>query len=146
VLYKSTKVTVGRDHEEVRAGLEPAGALCMGAGEYVSVSSQSDTERDDLDIERKAIANDSTAELTELRDIYVRRGLDPHLALRIARQLMAHDALGAHARDDWDYGSSEIRALQVAIISSGSALGGSVPLQAGRPLLAARRECSFRVL
>ena len=110
-----------------------AGALSMGAGEYVSVSSQADIERADLDIERAALENDYDAEHEELRDIYIRRGLDHELATQVARQLMVHDALGAHARDD--IGITEAltaRPLQAAVASSVSfALGGIVPLLAG---------------
>jgi vacuolar iron transporter family protein len=108
------------------------GALSMGAGEYVSVSSQADTERADLDIERSALQHEYDAEHVELRDIYVRRGLDHELAAQVSRQLMAHDALGAHARDD--IGITEAltaRPLQAAVTSSISfALGGIVPLLA----------------
>jgi vacuolar iron transporter family protein len=109
-----------------------AGALSMGAGEFVSVSSQADTERADLDIERSAIQHDSAAEGAELRDIYIERGLDPELAAQVSQQLMAHDALGAHARDD--IGITEAltaRPLQAALASSISfALGGILPLMA----------------
>jgi vacuolar iron transporter family protein len=108
------------------------GALSMGAGEYVSVSSQADTEHADLDIERSALQNDSDAEHAELRDIYIQRGLEHNLATHVSRQLMAHDALGAHARDD--IGITEAltaRPLQAAVTSSISfALGGIVPLLA----------------
>jgi VIT1/CCC1 family predicted Fe2+/Mn2+ transporter len=107
-----------------------AGALSMGAGEFVSVSSQADTEQADLDIEQKAIQHDSAAERAELRDIYIERGLDPELAAQVSLQLMAHDALGAHARDD--IGITEAltaRPLQAALASSLSfALGGILPL------------------
>jgi vacuolar iron transporter family protein len=107
-----------------------AGALSMGAGEFVSVSSQADTERADLDIEQKAIEHDSAAEGVELRDIYIGRGLDPELAAQVSQQLMAHDALGAHARDD--IGITEAltaRPLQAALASSTSfALGGIAPV------------------
>jgi vacuolar iron transporter family protein len=107
-----------------------AGALSMGAGEYVSVSSQADTERADIEIERKALRHDYEAERVELRDIYVRRGLDLELAARVAQQLMSHDALAAHTRDD--IGITEAltaRPLQAAAASSLSfALGGLVPL------------------
>jgi len=117
-----------------------AGALSMGAGEYVSVSSQADTERADLDIEQEAIQNDSAAEHAELRDIYIGRGLDPELAKQVSHQLMAHDALGAHARDD--IGITEAltaRPLQAAVTSSVSfTLGGIVPLIAG--MLSSREE------
>ena len=107
-----------------------AGALSMGAGEFVSVSSQADTERADLDIEQEAIRHDSASEVAELRDIYIGRGLDPELAAQVSQQLMTHDALGAHARDD--IGITEAltaRPLQAALVSSISfALGGIAPL------------------
>ena len=83
-----------------------AGAMSMAAGEYVSVSSQSDTERADLARERGELAGDVDAEINELADIYVKRGVDPATADIVARQLMAKDALGAHARDE--LGISEI--------------------------------------
>jgi VIT1/CCC1 family predicted Fe2+/Mn2+ transporter len=109
-----------------------AGALSMGAGEFVSVGSQADTERADLEIEQKAIEHDAAAEGVELRDIYIERGLDPTLAAQVSQQLMAHDALGAHARDD--IGITEAltaRPLQAALASSLSfMLGGIVPLMA----------------
>lgn len=109
-----------------------AGAFSMGAGEYVSVSSQADTERADLDMERAALLNDYDAEHRELRDIYVKRGLDLELASEVSRQLMAHDAIGAHARDD--IGITETlaaRPLQAAVASSASfVFGGIVPLLA----------------
>ena len=110
-----------------------AGALSMGAGEYVSVSSQADIERADLDIERIALQDDYDAEHEELRDIYIQRGLDHELATQVARQLMAHDALGAHARDDIGITDAlAARPLQAAVASSVSfALGGIVPLLAG---------------
>jgi VIT1/CCC1 family predicted Fe2+/Mn2+ transporter len=108
------------------------GALSMGAGEYVSVSSQADTQRADLDIERSALEHDYGAEHAELRDIYVQRGLELELATQVSRQLMAHDALAAHARDD--IGITEAltaRPLQAAVMSSASfALGGIVPFLA----------------
>lgn len=114
------------------AGLA-AGALSMGAGEYVSVSSQADTERADIEIERRALRHDYEAECAELREIYVRRGLERELAAQVARQLMAHDALAAHARDD--IGITEAltaRPLQAAAASFVSfALGGFVPLLIG---------------
>ncbi len=110
-----------------------AGALSMGAGEYVSVSSQADIERADLAIERVALQDDPDSEHEELRDIYVRRGLDRELATEVARQLMAHDALGAHARDDIGITDAlTARPLQAAVASTVSfALGGMVPLLAG---------------
>jgi VIT1/CCC1 family predicted Fe2+/Mn2+ transporter len=110
-----------------------AGALSMGAGEYVSVSSQADIERADLDIERIALQTDYAGEREELRDIYVRRGLDRDLATQVARQLMAFDALGAHARDDIGITDAlTARPLQAAVASAVSfALGGGIPLVAG---------------
>ena len=77
-----------------------AGAMSMAAGEYVSVSSQADTEKADLDRERRELATDSEFELSELTAIYVDRGLEESLAREVATQLMAHDALGAHAREE----------------------------------------------
>src|SRR6478752_3965439 len=77
-----------------------AGAMSMAAGEYVSVSSQADTERSDLERERRELGENHELEHQELVGIYVGRGLDPSLAEEVAKQLMAHDALGAHARDE----------------------------------------------
>jgi VIT1/CCC1 family predicted Fe2+/Mn2+ transporter len=107
-----------------------AGALSMGAGEYVSVSSQADTERADLELERIALQDNYGDEHVELTEIYIRRGLDAELARRVAEQLMAHDALGAHARDDIGISDAlTARPLQAAIVSSISfAVGGLVPL------------------
>ena len=110
-----------------------AGAMSMAAGEYVSVSSQADTEKADLARERLELATDREREVEELTDIYVRRGLDFELARRVALQLMEKDALGAHARDE--LGISEIfsaRPLQAAITSALSFVAG-----AGMPLLVA---------
>jgi VIT1/CCC1 family predicted Fe2+/Mn2+ transporter len=107
-----------------------AGAMSMAAGEYVSVSSQSDTERSDLARERKELEADVEAEHRELAAIYVGRGLDQALATQVSNQLMAHDALGAHARDE--LGISEIvraRPVQAAIASALSfAVGAALPL------------------
>lgn len=107
-----------------------AGAMSMAAGEYVSVSSQSDTEQADLDRERRELATDLPHEREELTAIYVRRGLDPALAQQVSDQLMAHDALGAHARDE--LGISEItsaRPVQAALASAGTfAVGALLPL------------------
>ena len=111
------------------AGLA-AGALSMAAGEYVSVSSQADTERADLEMERTELATDREGETTELTTIYVKRGLEPALARTVAEQLMAHDALGAHARDE--LGMTEelaARPLQAAAASAGSfAAGAALPI------------------
>jgi VIT1/CCC1 family predicted Fe2+/Mn2+ transporter len=107
-----------------------AGAASMAAGEYVSVSSQADTERADLARERKELATEGDAEQKELAGIYVTRGLDPELARQVADQLMAHDALGAHARDE--LGISEVQRARptVAAIASAAtfAVGAGLPL------------------
>jgi VIT1/CCC1 family predicted Fe2+/Mn2+ transporter len=107
-----------------------AGAMSMAAGEYVSVSSQSDTENSDLARERKELETDTEAEHQELAAIYVGRGLDPALAAQVSNQLMAHDALGAHARDE--LGISEIvqaRPVQAAFASALSfSVGAALPL------------------
>lgn len=107
-----------------------AGALSMAAGEYVSVSSQADTEQADLARERGELATQPEAEHRELTGIYQQRGLTPELAAEVATQLMAHDALGAHARDE--LGLSELtlaRPLQAALASAGSfAAGAALPL------------------
>jgi VIT1/CCC1 family predicted Fe2+/Mn2+ transporter len=107
-----------------------AGAMSMAAGEYVSVSSQSDTENADLARERSELASDPAFELDELQDIYVQRGLQPILARQVAEQLTAHDALGAHARDE--LGISEVHAarpVQAALASAGTfAIGAALPL------------------
>ena len=107
-----------------------SGAMSMATGEYVSVSSQSDTETAALNEERAEIANDADGEHRELAAIYVRRGLDLALARQVADKLMRHDALGAHARDE--LGISEIttaRPLQAALASASSfAIGAALPL------------------
>ena len=109
-----------------------AGAMSMAAGEYVSVSSQADTERADLERERHELANDVEHEHQELAGIYEKRGLDPSLARQVADQLMTHDALGAHARDE--LGITETgtaRPLQAAVASAASfAVGAALPLLA----------------
>jgi len=107
-----------------------AGAMSMAAGEYVSVSSQADTEKADLAKEKQELADNLPAELRELAGIYVRRGLEPDLAREVARQLMAKDALEAHARDE--LGISETttaRPLQAAAASAASfSLGAALPV------------------
>ncbi len=107
-----------------------AGAMSMAAGEYVSVSSQSDTERADLDRERGELADDPAAEREELARIYVDRGLDVTLAHQVADQLMAKDALGAHARDE--LGISDLtaaRPVQAALTSAATfSAGAAMPL------------------
>lgn len=107
-----------------------AGAMSMAAGEYVSVSSQADTEEADLARERQELADNPEFERAELQEIYVRRGLEPALAQQVADQLMAHDALGAHARDE--IGISEVhtaRPVQAALASAVTfAIGAALPL------------------
>ena len=107
-----------------------AGAMSMAAGEYVSVSSQSDTERADLERERKELGGNIEFEQEELAEIYVKRGLDYDLARQVAKQLMAKDALSAHARDE--LGISEItaaRPIQAALTSAATfAVGAAMPL------------------
>src|SRR5580658_6965414 len=95
----STHATHGNVVVAGVAGLV-AGAMSMAAGEYVSVHSQADTEKADLELERRELQTDNAGEQRELTSIYVARGLDPALATQVAEQLMAHDALGAHARDE----------------------------------------------
>ncbi|MGI9233391.1 MAG: VIT1/CCC1 transporter family protein [Woeseiaceae bacterium] len=107
-----------------------AGAMSMAAGEYVSVSSQADTESADLELERLSLEHDFETEKVELADIYVGRGLDQALALQVADQLMAHDALGAHARDE--IGISHIISAQPVQAAASSAAsfvaGAALPL------------------
>jgi VIT1/CCC1 family predicted Fe2+/Mn2+ transporter len=107
-----------------------AGALSMAAGEYVSVSSQADTERADLALERTELATDPEAEERELTAIYVQRGLDPALARTVAQQLTAHDALGAHARDELGlFDTLAARPLQAALASAATfAIGAALPI------------------
>lgn len=107
-----------------------AGAMSMAAGEYVSVSSQSDTENADLALEKQSLENDIEFEKDELAKIYEGRGLEPVLAKQVAEQLMAHDALGAHARDE--IGISEnvsAQPVQAAFYSAGTfTVGAALPL------------------
>lgn len=121
------------DHNAVlvagMAGLV-AGAMSMAAGEYVSVSSQADTEQADLNVERIELSKNIEWEKKELADIYIQRGLEPELAKEVAGQLMAKDALGAHARDE--LGISEIvvaKPVQAAFASAASfAVGAAMPM------------------
>jgi VIT1/CCC1 family predicted Fe2+/Mn2+ transporter len=119
-------------HDVLVAGVAGlvAGAMSMAAGEYVSVSSQADTEQADVARERRELATDEVAELRELAAIYVKRGLDPALARQVAEQLTARDALAAHARDE--LGISETlraRPAQAALASAGTfAVGAAMPL------------------
>lgn len=109
-----------------------AGAMSMAAGEYVSVSSQADTERADLARERKELETKPAAELAELTAIYVKRGIDLSLAKQVAEQLTAHGALAAHSRDE--LGTSELlvaRPVQAALAWAGTfAVGAALPLLA----------------
>ena len=122
-------------HEILVAGVAGlvAGAMSMAAGEYVSVSSQADTERADLERERKELATEPAAELAELAAIYEKRGLDPSLAAQVAKQLTAHDALGTHARDE--LGQSD--ALSARPVQAGLASAGTFAVGAALPLIAA---------
>ena len=119
-------------HEILLTGIAGlvAGAMSMAAGEYVSVSSQADTEHADLVRERKELHEDEPHEKQELQAIYIARGLDPLLAGRVAEQLMNHDALGAHARDELgisDTGTA--RPIQAALTSAATfAVGAVLPL------------------
>ena len=107
-----------------------AGAMSMAAGEYVSVSSQADTEGADLDREREELATAPEYEREELAALYVERGLDPALARQVAEQLMVHDALGAHARDELGISDAlSARPVQAALASAATfALGAALPL------------------
>ena len=119
-----------------------AGAMSMAAGEYVSVHSQADTENADLKLERAELKADDKGEHKELAAIYVARGLDPVLAKQVAQQLMAHDAIGAHARDE--LGISEAfraRPIQAALASACSFAVGAV-----MPLLVATMVSPARVI
>ncbi len=122
-------------HDEILlagvAGLV-AGAMSMAAGEYVSVSSQADTEQADLELERRHLEDDHEFEAQELAGIYEERGLDPDLARQVADQLMAHDALDAHARDELGiHDRSRARPLQAALSSAGTfTVGAALPVLA----------------
>ena len=107
-----------------------AGAMSMAAGEYVSVSSQSDTEQADLARERAELRDSAEAEREELAAIYVRRGVEPDIAQVVAAQLMAKDALGAHARDELGItGSTTARPVQAALTSAATfSVGAAMPL------------------
>lgn len=109
-----------------------AGAASMAAGEFVSVGSQRDAEQADLEVEREELARFPDAELRELTEIYVRRGLDRGLARQVAEQLHDHDALGAHLRDELGIEETTMaRPAQAAVVSASSfAVGASLPLLA----------------
>ena len=123
----------GATHENILlagvAGLV-AGAMSMAAGEYVSVKSQFDTEQADLELERLSIEQNYDFEKKELADIYEDRGLEPALALQVAEQLMEHDALGAHARDEIGISPTfSARPVQAALSSAGTfTIGAALPL------------------
>jgi len=107
-----------------------AGAMSMAAGEYVSVSSQADTENADLERERKELREDPDFELQELAAIYEGRGVNPDLAEKVAKELMDHDALGAHARDELGINAiTSARPVQAAMASAATfAVGAALPL------------------
>ncbi|MEO9188720.1 MAG: VIT family protein [Acetobacteraceae bacterium] len=122
----------GTHHSILVAGLSGlvGGAMSMAAGEYVSVSSQSDSERADIGRERQELSANRDGEMRELAGIYIRRGLDKALALQVAEQLMAHDALGAHARDELGISSTTAaRPVQAALASAAAfSVGAALPL------------------
>lgn len=104
-----------------------AGAMSMAAGEYVSVSSQADTERADLARERRELATNRDAEVKELAAIYVARGLEPSLSIKVAEQLMAKDALAAHARDELGISdTSSANPIQAAMTSAATFSSGAI--------------------
>lgn len=107
-----------------------AGAMSMAAGEFVSVSSQADTEKADLARERRELATDPEFELEELTQIYVSRGVEPALARQVAQQMTAKDALGAHARDELGISlATQARPVQAAVASAASfGIGAAMPL------------------
>jgi vacuolar iron transporter family protein len=107
-----------------------AGAMSMAAGEYVSVHSQADTEHAEIEVERRELKADNKGEHEELAAIYVSRGLTPALAKQVADQLMAHDALGAHARDELGISQAlKARPLQAAVTSAASfTVGAALPI------------------
>ncbi len=117
-----------------------AGAMSMAAGEYVSVSSQADTEQADLARERQELVDDAAAELAELTGIYVHRGLEPELAHEVALQLTSHDALGAHARDELGITDAlAARPVQAALASAAMfSIGAALPLVTASLLPASR--------
>ena len=127
------------------AGLS-AGALSMAIGEYVSVSSQRDSERADIAIEERSLANNPDAELAELADIYEQRGLDEKLALEVARQLHAHNAVAAHARDELGIDHEALaKPVQAAAASAVSfSIGALIPIIA--TLLAARNMTEWSIV
>lgn len=132
-----------------------AGAMSMAAGEYVSVSSQADTEQADLARERKELAEDYPKEIDELAAIYVARGVEGALARKVAEQQMAHDALAAHARDELGISAATTaRPIQAAFASAGSfAVGAAMPIvtallspQAGLSVIVSATSLAFLAL
>ena len=124
-----------------------AGAMSMAAGEYVSVSSQADTERADLELEKRALEQNYDLEKDELASIYVNRGLEPALANEVAHQLMEHDALAAHARDEivaWFVaGANQIWAVAVSSLFFLAFLGGLAARAGGAPILIGAVRVTF---
>ncbi len=122
----------GSKHEALVAGVAglAAGAMAMAAGEYVSVSSQSDTEHAALAKEKRELAADPVSEAEELAHIYIKRGVDPELARDVARQLMLQDALGAHAKDELGFSpANEANPIQAALASALTfSAGAAAPL------------------
>jgi len=131
-LIVGVAAAAGTPHDVLIAGVAGlvAGAVSMAAGEYVSVSSQSDTEQADVSRERKELGENPEAELEELAEIYVKRGVDHALARQIAQQLMAKDALAAHARDELGISEQTIaHPVQAALTSAASfSVGAAMPL------------------
>jgi VIT1/CCC1 family predicted Fe2+/Mn2+ transporter len=123
-----------------------AGALSMAAGEYVSVSSQADTEKADLSLERSELTDSPDAERAELAGIYMARGLTRDLANQVSAQLMAHDALGAHARDELGINeTTRAKPIQAAVASAASFAAGAAPpaLLAGASLTRGALRVAF---
>jgi vacuolar iron transporter family protein len=125
-----------------------AGAMSMAVGEYVSVSSQRDAELADVEVEKRELAGQPEAELRELASIYVRRGLDPELAMKVAEQLSAHDRIGAHLRDELGINAASIaRPFQAAWVSAASfASFAMLPIVALLVAPAVLRSCSIAAL
>jgi len=106
-----------------------AGAMSMAAGEYVSVGSQADIEQAEIALEKRHLEEHTEFEKSELADIYINRGLDPDMAFNVAEQLMAHDALGAHMRDELGISGHVAKPIQAALTSALTfTIGGALPL------------------
>jgi vacuolar iron transporter family protein len=123
-----------------------AGAMSMAAGEYVSVQSQADTEEADLARERRELATESEAEHAELAKIYVSRGLEPALAKEVSKQLMAHDALGAHARDELGIVEEQRARPLVAAMSSAATFSAGAILPVLLALVVPRSALAIAVV